>query len=145
LRVEIKTIARGLLLSGTRVLVAYCIGSTNTFLPGGHIEPGEKAEDTLKREFKEELGITITVKKYLGAVEQTFTELSKYHHGINHIFLVDSDNMSEQTESKEDHLDFFWVESNDTGKLNLFPSPLQDLIKRFIAGSNDIWWQSDMK
>lgn len=145
MRVEIKTIARGLLLSGTRVLVAYCIGSTNTFLPGGHIEPGEKAEDTLKREFKEELGITITVKKYLGAVEQTFTELSKYHHGINHIFLVDSDNMSEQTESKEDHLDFFWVESNDTGKLNLFPSPLQDLIKRFIAGSNDIWWQSDMK
>lgn len=145
MRKEINSIARGLLIRGTRVLVAYCIGSSNTFLPGGHIEPGEKAEDTLIREFKEELGLNISVKKYLGAVEQTFTELGKYHHGINHIFLVDSDNMTEEPESKEDHLDFFWIESNETGKMNLLPSPLQDLIRRFIAGSNEIWWQSDMK
>ena len=145
MRVEINTIARGLLISGTRILVAYCIGSTNTFLPGGNIEPGEKAEDTLIREFKEELGITISVKKYLGVVEQTFTELSKYHHVINHIFLVDSDNMKEEPESKEDHLDFFWIESNDTVKMNLLPSPLQDLIRGFIAGNNEIWWKSDMK
>lgn len=145
MRIEINSIARGLLLSGTRVLVAYCIGSTNTFLPGGHIESGEKAEETLIREFKEELGITITVKRYLGAVEQTFTELGKFHHGINHIFLVDSDDLIEDPISKEDHLDFFWADSNDTGKMNLLPFPLRDLIGGFISGSNDIWWQSDMK
>ena len=145
MRKEINTIARGLLISGTRVLVAYCIGSTNTFLPGGHIEPGEKAEDTLIREFKEELGITISVNRYLGAVEQTFNELGMNHHGINHIFLVDSKDMIEEPVSKEDHLDFFWAESNDTGKMNLLPSPLQDLIRRFLAGNNEIWWQSDMK
>lgn len=143
--IEINSIARGLLLSGTRVLVAFCIGSTNTFLPGGHIEIGEKAEDSLIREFKEELGITITVKSYLGAVEQTFTELGKYHHSINHIFLVESDDIIEEPISKEDHLDFLWAESDDTYKMILFPSPLQDLISGFIGGSKDIWRQSDMK
>jgi len=32
LRAEIHTIARGLIISGTRVFLAYCDASTNTFL-----------------------------------------------------------------------------------------------------------------
>lgn len=129
----------------TKILVAHNKGSSNTFLPGGQIEPGERAEEALKRELKEELNMNISVQRYLGAIEQTFTENNQQHHGINHYFLIKSDDNFEDLKSKEDHLEFFWVESSDTGKMKLMPSPLQDLIVKLINGIDEIWWQTDFK
>lgn len=35
-------------------------------LPGGHVNYGERVEEALKREMKEELGITVKIKKLIG-------------------------------------------------------------------------------
>ena len=35
-------------------------------VPGGRVEAGEKEEETVRREIPEELGIEITVERYLG-------------------------------------------------------------------------------
>jgi len=35
-------------------------------LPGGHVEYGEKVEEAIKREMKEELGIPVNIKKLVG-------------------------------------------------------------------------------
>lgn len=35
-------------------------------LPGGHVDYGEKVEDAIKREMKEELGVTVRIKKLIG-------------------------------------------------------------------------------
>lgn len=35
-------------------------------LPGGHVDYGEKVEDALRREMKEELAISVEIKKLLG-------------------------------------------------------------------------------
>ncbi len=144
-KIKIHISARGLLLKGNSVLLAYSKGSTNTFLPGGHIEPGERAEHTLIRELKEELGINVTVQKYLGTIEQTFIENGIHHHGINLFFLMNSNDVRDELLSKEDHLDFFWADAFETGKMNLMPQALQTLIINFIKGNNDIWWRSDFK
>ena len=40
--------------------------------PGGKIEPGESSEDALKREIQEELGIDITLDKFLCTTEYDY-------------------------------------------------------------------------
>jgi len=35
-------------------------------IPGGHVEYGERVEEAIKREMKEELGVSVKIKKLLG-------------------------------------------------------------------------------
>lgn len=35
-------------------------------LPGGHVEYGEKVEEAIRREMKEELGVSVKIKKLVG-------------------------------------------------------------------------------
>jgi len=51
-----------------KVLLAHQRGTGNTFLPGGHIGKGEKADAALIREMYEEIGETAIVKQFIGAV-----------------------------------------------------------------------------
>lgn len=55
-------------------------------LPGGGIDFLEKAEDTLKREFKEENGIDVFIEKQLGVVENIFEFNEKKGHEIAIVF-----------------------------------------------------------
>lgn len=55
-------------------------------LPGGGIEFGERAEDTLKRELKEELGLDININAQLGVLENLFTFNNKKGHEIAFLF-----------------------------------------------------------
>ena len=51
-------------------------------LIGGGIEFGEKAEDTVVREFREELGLDIKITRFLGTSENIFTYEGKPGHEI---------------------------------------------------------------
>ncbi|MBF0124554.1 MAG: NUDIX hydrolase [Magnetococcales bacterium] len=57
----------GLLVRQGRLLTtSYRYGAvTRHTLPGGNLEPGELLSDCLQREFREELGLTITVAELL--------------------------------------------------------------------------------
>jgi len=61
-------LARAVIFSGERVLLAHEIGAESTFLPGGHIGYGEPAKTALIREIKEETGVEVSVGRFLGAV-----------------------------------------------------------------------------
>lgn len=62
-------LARGIAIIDNKVFLAHAKGENNTFLPGGHIEVGEKAEEALIREIKEEIGKEVEVCRFVGAVE----------------------------------------------------------------------------
>ena len=74
---RIRPLAVAIVRRGKKVLVmpGYDAVKKEHFyrLPGGGIEFGELAEQTIKREFMEEIGIEPTVGKKLGVFENIFT------------------------------------------------------------------------
>jgi 8-oxo-dGTP pyrophosphatase MutT (NUDIX family) len=56
---------------------------------GGTIEFGEKSTDTLIREYKEELGVEITIKKYITCLENIFKINESIGHEITQVYLID--------------------------------------------------------
>ena len=137
-------LARALIMTDGKVLVAQANGADHVFLPGGHIEWGEKAENALVREIQEEFGQRAVITGFYGAVEHGWTAKEE-NFEINLVFGVEVPGISsdEPPESKEDYLRFSWCEPEELEALNLKPSPLIQLIEaRDSFGS--AFWSSTM-
>ncbi|MFS0672075.1 NUDIX domain-containing protein [Ornithinibacillus sp. 179-J 7C1 HS] len=139
-------LARGIMIKGNKLLVARAKGYQNTFLPGGHIEFGESAKDALEREIVEELGLRCTVKKFLGLVEHKWLKKGHMNCEINQLFLVEMEEVpvDENPQSKEDHIEFFWITINELNIYNLQPYPLRELIYNHVNGKKELWWASSL-
>ena len=83
---EIRPIALGLAIKNNKLLVSEGFDKVKneTFYRclGGGIEFLEKSEDTLKREFLEEINVNITVNDFLGISENIFTYNGKKAHEL---------------------------------------------------------------
>lgn len=55
----------------------------------GTIELGEYSQDTLAREFLEELGIEISIQRYLTCIENVYQIEHRIGHEITQIYLVE--------------------------------------------------------
>jgi 8-oxo-dGTP diphosphatase len=141
-------LARALILQedqeGTAVLLAQEIGARHTFLPGGHVDPGEGLAQALVRELQEEIGIVTRTVAYLGAVEHQWPDEQPSDYEVNHVFLVDLSEWPRKPESREAHLRFFWCPVTALDEHNLQPWPLRALIARHVAGDRSVWWASTL-
>ncbi len=54
--------------------------------PGGGIEFGERGEDTVAREMREELGTEVAQTRYLGTIENLFAYLGRRGHEIVRVY-----------------------------------------------------------
>lgn len=86
-------------------------------LPGGGFEFGESPEETLKREIKEETGLTVSSYRLLNALSHTVTykrtsgeEVTMHHVGIIYSVEADFDSGELKTHSDgEDSLGAQWL------------------------------------
>jgi len=54
-------------------------------LPGGHVDYGERVEEALKREMKEELGIEVKIKKLIGVYSDP--KRDPRYHTVSAVYL----------------------------------------------------------
>jgi len=135
-------LARGIYFVDGHVLLVQYVGSEKTFLPGGHIEFGERALDCLSRELKEELSLeNPEIVRFIGAVEHKWEESGVRNHEINLVFLFRLSGITPPTPpiSHEKHIEFVWAKPNELVKYNLKPSPLIDYICNHMEDDRAYW------
>lgn len=138
-------LARAVIRRAGRILVVRADGQPHTFLPGGHVEDGEGIETCLKRELREELGVSSEVRQYLGAVEHRWLRNGEPQYELNHCFAVEAPTLPthEAPPAQEGYLTFNWVPLDALGRIELQPAPL----RRFLARgprSPTPWWASTL-
>jgi len=127
----IELISRAVIRREDKVLLAHKLGEVNTFLPGGHIEEGEYAEEALRRELREELGVESRILGFIGMLEHKFAdEDGRKHEEINLIFEAEIEDS--RAESAEGHLEFKWIKPADFTDNVLLPSSLSMLLKKWL-------------
>ena len=90
--------------------------------PGGKIEPGESREDALKREIQEELGIDITIDKFLCTTEYDYPSF----HLTMHCYLCSI--ASGEIELRE-HKSACWLTAETLDSVEWLPAD-KDVISR---------------
>ncbi|MES5893974.1 NUDIX domain-containing protein [Bacillus cereus group sp. RP43] len=140
-------IVRAIMIKDEKLLVAEYIGH-HYFLPGGHVEIGESAEKALIRELREELGVTCSIKQFLGVIENQWQAKEMLHHEINHIFEIDSNELKPDSTpiSKESHLAFHWIDFNkeNINSYTITPTPsVKELLERKLSDELLTCWISN--
>lgn len=85
--------------------------------PGGGVEFGEEVENTLKREIREELGLTISIEKQLPKI---YSAIRPYWHGLLIPFLC-SIKGEEHIVLDHESFQFGWFSQTEILKLHILP------------------------
>ena len=143
----IELVVRGVLIDKEHVLLVRKHGAWNTFLPGGHIEFGKSARSELVREIKEELGINVKVKDFLGVVEHSWEDENGLNHEVNLVFKIECEvlDLSQSPLSQESYLEFFWQPVDDLASVRLEPSALIELLPRWLSNKPNSGWGSTIE
>ena len=123
---HIETIARGVCVKDGRVLLCRGKGASSTYLPGGHIEFGEKGAEALVREMKEETGLGSAAGKLVGVVENSFLQDGERHCEINLVYEMTVEDR--EVVAQESWIEFEWREIGDLDAANLLPVEMRGLV-----------------
>jgi 8-oxo-dGTP diphosphatase len=72
-------------------------------LPGSMIHKDESMQDAVKRSAKEELGLDVKIKRYVGVYES----LNKFRHDVSHGFVVSTNRWDVETDFQSSDYGFF--------------------------------------
>ena len=130
-----KVVVSGVVINDGKVLVIQRAASDTHpglwEIPGGGKEPLEKCEDAVKREVKEETGLTIEIKKLVGVFDYT-TEKEDCIKDCTQInYLVKPIGKVEVNLSTE-HEGFAWITENEINNYNISKETKEVIMKAFL-------------
>ena len=127
----IENIARGVCIVDGHVLLCRPKKGGYTYLPGGHIEFGEKGAEALRREVLEELGVESSVGDLLGVVESSFVQHGKPHAEISLVYKLElpSSPGLPDLRSQEDWIEFTWWPVDRIDEANLLPPEMKKHVR----------------
>ncbi len=132
-----EIIARAVIRRDGHLLLVRQRTKSWSFLPGGHVEPGEGVEVALVRELAEELGTDAKMAGFVGAVEHGYVEDGITHHEINLVFEVSID--TAEPVSQEEHLEFHWLPLDQLADTDVRPSALKNALVTAGEDSTPFW------
>jgi 8-oxo-dGTP pyrophosphatase MutT (NUDIX family) len=132
-----EIIVRAVIRRDDQILLARQRTRSWSFLPGGHVEPGERVEAALVRELAEELATEATIVGFDGVVEHGYVENDITHHELNVVFEVDIANG--KPVSQEDHLEFHWLPLGQLADADVRPELLKTALVVTGEGSLPFW------
>ena len=130
----------GICVQNGKVLLQKPTNDTAYAFPGGHVEFGETNEETLIREFEEEIGADIRVGELKWVAEVFFPWGSRSCHQICLYYMVEildpeipKDGMfmaTEQIEGRNFQLEYHWVKLDEVGQLEVYPTNTIELLQK---------------
>lgn len=127
--------AVGVFIRNGKILVQRDKDGTEYALPGGHVKIGESSEQSLIREYKEETGADIIIRRLLWIEEHFWNWNGKQTHGIAFYYLIElaSDIDIPDTEefvSQKDNCNILlkWLSLEDLKNISIYPSFLPEKV-----------------
>lgn len=121
-----EIIARAVIRRNGHLLLVRQRTKSWSFLPGGHVEPGERVEIALVREIAEELGTEAKIAGFAGVVEHGYIEDDVPHHELNLVFEVAITDA--EPVGQEDHLEFGWLPFDQLADTDVRPGALKNAL-----------------
>lgn len=134
----------GICIQNDKVLLQKPSNDTAFAFPGGHAEFGETNEQTLMREFREEVGAEVSVGDLKWVGEIFFPWGNKPCHQICLYYMVDiasvcipKDGMfigKEYIEGRNFNLEFHWVPLTELQNIEVYPTNVVELMSKISQG-----------
>ncbi len=144
----------GICVQDGKVLLQTTTGEDRSFaFPGGHVEFGETNEETLIREFREEIGADIAVGELKWVAEVFFPWGSRPCHQICLYYMVEIQNpeiprngfflAKEHMEGRSSDLEFHWVPLEEVKKREVYPTQTPELLQKLDDGVQHFVYKED--
>ena len=126
----------GLLIHNNQILIVKEPIKNNQVIkfPGGGLEFGEGTIDGLKREFKEELGVTITDVTHFYTTDFFVPSFLNPEHQVISIYYLVKANPDELNFNNAEGLTFSWIPLS-TLSPSLFPLPIDKHVVQLLTTS----------
>ena len=136
----IHVLSRAIIIDQNQILLCKTLGAWSNFyfLPGGHIEHNESAQQALLRELMEETGQPFTIKRFLGCLEYSFDSKICHDHEYNLIFETTPVQIQvhQTLPQLEPHIELEWIYLSKLNDIKFFPEPLKTLIPEWLKNNH---------